>query len=190
MTLSAAAEQMMAALLRHENAVEPRRFPRDHAAAAKPGMYAWWGDDEAQIVIDEELGADVPAMLYVGQAGATRWPSGARSSATLKSRVGGQHIRGNARSSTFRLTISCLLLRRLELRAIPGGKLDPNSNTMVSEWIADHLRVVIAPYEDRDTLGAVEANVVTELDPPLNLGQCLPSHARQRLTELRRALPR
>ena len=190
MTLSASAEQMVAALARHENAVEPRRFPHDHEAAANPGMYAWWGDDEARTVLGGEIGVGLPPMLYVGQAGATRWPSGTRSSATLKSRVGGQHIRGNARSSTFRLTISSLLLRRLRLTAIPGGKLDPDSNAEVSEWIADHLRVAIAPYEDRDTLGAVEAEVVAQLDPPLNLGHCLPSHARQRLSELRRAIPR
>lgn len=190
MTLSAAAEQMVAALARHENAVNPRRFPRDHEAAAKPGMYAWWGDEEALTMLGDEIGAGLPPMLYVGQAGATRWPSGARSSATLKSRVGGQHIQGNARSSTFRLTISSLLRRRLGLRAIPGGKLDPDSNTMVSEWIADHLRVALAPYEDRDTLGAVEAEVVAQLDPPLNLGHCLPSHARHRLSELRRSIPR
>jgi hypothetical protein len=190
MTLSADAEQMVAALARHENAVDPRRFPRDQEAAARPGMYAWWGDEQARSMLGEEIGVGLPPMLYVGQAGATSWPSGRRSSATLKSRVGSQHIRGNARSSTFRLTISCLLLRRLRLRAIPGGKLDIDSNTIVSEWIADHLRVALVPYEDRDTLGAVEAEVVAQLDPPLNLGHCLPSHARQRLSELRRAIPR
>jgi hypothetical protein len=190
MTLSAAAEQMVAALRGHENAVEPRRFPHDRDAAARPGMYAWWGDDEARAVLGEEIGADLPPLLYVGQAGATRWHSGTRSSATLKSRVGGQHIRGNARSSTFRLTISSLVLWRFGLRATPGGKLETDSNTIVSEWIADHLRVAIAPYEDRETLGTVEAEVVAQLDPPLNLGHCLPSHARHRLTELRRAIPR
>lgn len=152
--------------------------------------YAWWGDDEARTVLGEEIGAELGPLLYVGQAGATKWPSGTRSSATLRSRVGGQHIRGNARSSTFRLTISSLLLRRLGLVAVPGGKLDGASNTTVSAWIADHLRVVLAPYDSRDTLGGVEAEVVAHLEPPLNLGHCLPSDARHRLTEPRRSLPR
>jgi hypothetical protein len=190
MTLSAAAQDIVATVGCSENAVEPRRFPPDRAAVDKPGMYAWWSDDEARTVLGEEIDAELPPLLYVGQAGATKWPSGKRSSATLKSRVGGQHIRGNARSSTFRLTISSLLLHGLGLVPLPGGNLDATSNSRASAWIADHLRVAIAPYEDRDTLGLIEAEVVTHLNPPLNLGQCLPSNARRRLTELRRAIPR
>lgn len=183
-------EQIIEVLNRPEGAVEPRHFPRDREVAASPGMYAWWGDNEARVLLGEEIGAELPGLLYAGQAGATKWPSGKRSSATLASRVGGQHIRGNARSSTFRLTISSLLLGRFGLVAVPGGKLDKTSNVKVSEWIADHLRVAVAAHDDRDTLGEVESEVVARLDPPLNLGHCLPSQARARLTELRRALPR
>jgi hypothetical protein len=190
MTISPGSEQLVAVLSQRENAVEPRQFPRDRGEAARPGMYAWWGDEEALAILGEEIGARLPQLLYVGQAGATRWPSGTHSSATLASRVGGQHIHGNARASTFRLTISSLLLRRFNLVAVAGGKLDPPSNARVSAWIADHLRVAIAPYDDRDSLGAVEAEVVARLDPPLNLGHCLPSEARSRLTTLRRLLPR
>ncbi len=190
MTPSTAADEIIAFLGRPTNAVGPRWFPPDHNAAARPGMYAWWGDDEALGVLGEELATQLPALLYVGQAGATKWPSGKRSSATLASRVGGQHIRGNARSSTFRLTISSLLVRQLRLVPVAGGKLDPPSNARVSAWIADHVRVTIAPYDDRDTLGVVEAEVVRRHDPPLNLGHCLPSHARARLSEIRRALAR
>jgi hypothetical protein len=190
MTISPAAEHIVAVLSQRDNAVEPQRFPRDRAEAAGPGMYAWWSDEQARTILGEEIGAELPPLLYVGQAGATKWPSGTRSSATLASRIGGQHIRGNARSSTFRLTISSLLFRRFNLVAVIGGKLDPPSNALVSAWIADHLRVAIAPYDDRDTLGDIEAQVVTRLDPPLNLGHCLPSEARSRLTTLRRLLPR
>lgn len=190
MTSSPAAEDIIAVLTAPADAVEPSRFPRDRDQAAKPGVYAWWGDDAAAHVLGEELGAALPGLLYVGQAGATQWPSGKRSQATLASRIGQQHIHGNARSSTFRLTISVLLLNRLGLVPANGGKLDPRSNALVSGWIAKHLRVVIAPFDDRDRLGAVEAEVVAQLDPPLNLGHCLPSEARTRLTALRRSLPR
>lgn len=190
MILSAAGQQIVMLIGRSENAVEPRRFPADRDAANQPGMYAWWGDDEALSVLSEEIGADLPPLLYVGQAGATKRKSGTPSSATLKSRIGGQHIRGNARSSTFRLTISSLLLRRLELVAVPGGRLDPPSNRRVSAWIAEHLRVAVAPYEDRDTLEMVEAEVIRHLDPPLNLNHCVLSPARSRLTNLRRSIPR
>lgn len=41
-----------------------------------------------------------------------------------------------------------------------GGRLDRASNDRVSSWIADHIRVAIAPYDDRDTVGAVEGQVV------------------------------
>ncbi|MBA3618993.1 MAG: hypothetical protein H0W56_05250 [Acidothermales bacterium] len=145
---------------------------------------AWWSNES------RGTHSQAAAWMGVGQAGATQWPSGKRSQATLASRIGQQHIRGNTRSSTFRLTISVLLLNRLGLVPANGGKLDPRSNGLVSGWIAEHLRVVIAPLDDRDRLGAVEAEVVAQLDPPLNLGHCLPSEARTRLTALRRSLPR
>jgi hypothetical protein len=88
------------------------------------------------------------------------------------------------------LTISSLLLTRFELQAVEGGKLDRQSNALVSDWIADHLRVAIALHEDRDSLAEVESQVVTRLDPPLNLGHCLPSDARARLSARRRLIPR
>jgi hypothetical protein len=153
-------------------------------------MYAWWGDDEACAVLGEEIGAPLSSLLYAGQTGATRKRSGAGSSSTLAKRVGGQHIRGNARSSTFRLTISTLLLDRLALVPAGKGRLDRPSNIRVSAWIADHLMVSIAPFDDRDALGDVEKEVLAHLDPPLNLGHCLPSDARARITERRRLLPR
>lgn len=190
MSSSPAAQAIVAALTDPINAVEPPSFPCDRQDAARPGMYAWWGDDLARELLGDEIGAALPALLYVGQAGATKWPSGKRSSATLASRIGGQHIRGNARSSTFRLTISVLLLKRLTLVPGIGGKLDAQSNAAVTAWIGEHLRVAIAPYDDRDTLGIIESEVVTQLDPPLNLGHCPPSSARARLTNLRRSLPR
>lgn len=185
-----AVDHIVEVLIQPENAVEPRRFPANRQEAARPGMYGWWGDDDARAILGEEIRAELPALLYIGQAGATRWPCGKRSSATLASRIGGQHIRGNARPSTFRLTTSSLLLRRFGLALVAGGKLDGPSNVLVSEWIADHLRVAIAPYDDRDTLGDVESKVVAVLAPPLNLGHCLPSEARARLKELRRSLDR
>jgi GIY-YIG catalytic domain len=189
-TLSTAAEAIVRRLTDPWNAVEPALFPRDRDEASSAGMYAWWGDGHARDTLGEEIGAALPPLLYVGQAGATQWPSGKRSSATLASRIGQQHVRGNARSSTFRLTISALLLNRLGLVAVTGGKLDHLSNRRVSEWIAKHLQVAVAPFHDRDALAAFEAEVVAHLDPPLNLGHCQPSNARARLAELRRALTR
>lgn len=173
-----------------EAAQPPKRFPVDVIAAGHAGMYAWWADDVARHDLGAPLGLVLPPLIYVGQAGATRWPSGTPSGATLKSRIGQQHVRGNARSSTFRLTVSALLLEQLQLSSAGGGRLDSASNARVSTWIADHLRVAIAPVDDRDGLASLEEEVLAALDPPLNLGHCLPTSARQKLTELRGVLSR
>ena len=188
--LSRAGYHIVNQLSDRNNAVRPAVFPRDTQEAARPGMYAWWGDAEACEVLSEEIGAPLSGLLYAGQTGATRKPSGRKSSATLASRVGRQHIRGNARSSTFRLTISTLLLDRFALVSAGRGRLDAGSNARVSAWIADHLSVAIAPFDDRDSLGEIEEEVLQLLDPPLNLGTCLPSAARGRITERRRLLRR
>ncbi|MDP9442282.1 MAG: hypothetical protein M3P34_08930 [Actinomycetota bacterium] len=182
---------LVAALSNSTRAQAPAGFPVDARAAANPGLYSWWGDEEGRRVLAAALDVDeLPPLLYAGQAGATKWPSGKRSNATLRSRIGQQHIRGNARSSTFRLTLSTILLVELGLTPATGGRLTPDSNRVVSDWIAAHLRVAIVPFPDRDRLGVVEAAVVGRLDPPLNLDHCASSALRARLTELRRALPR
>ena len=188
--LSPVAHEVVRQLTDRATAIHPAKFTQHREAASRPGMYAWWGDDEACEVLGQEIGAPLSSLLYAGQTGATKKRSGVRSSATLASRVGRQHIRGNARSSTFRLTISTLLLDRLALVPAGKGRLDRPSNLRVSDWIADHLMVGIAPFDDRDALGDVEKEVLAHLDPPLNLGDCLPSDARARISECRRMLPR
>jgi hypothetical protein len=184
-------EILVATLSDSSRAEAPATFPLDVRAAGNAGLYSWWGDDEARRVLSAGLEVDaLPPLLYAGQAGATKWPSGKQSNATLRSRIGQQHIRGNARSSTFRLTLSTILLVELGLTPAPGGRLTPESNRVVSDWIAAHLLIAIAPFADRDRLGVVESAVVVRLDPPLNLDHCAPSAIRARLTELRRTLPR
>ncbi len=60
MSLSQAA-QRVADQLTLAKAVEPKRFPNDREAAERPGMYAWWADDEARAVLGEEICAGAPA---------------------------------------------------------------------------------------------------------------------------------
>lgn len=43
------------------------------------------------------------------------------------------------------------------------------SNTALSAWMRNHLRVVTLPYPDRGTLAVLEHAVLARLDPPLNL---------------------
>ena len=166
----------------------PRVFPADPVAAGKAGLYSWWADAEAQELFLRAGGIPVGQFLYVGQAGATRWPSGSKSTATLKSRIRSNHIRGNLSSSTFRRTISALLRQPLNLRLAEPAKLMLEDNRRLSGWIEDHLRVAIVPLGDRDSLECVEQAVLNTLDPPLNLGGRPPNDFRRHLTELRRAI--
>ena len=144
----------IAALLSDPNRSEhPREFSADSIAAAKPGLYSWWADAEAQkLFLRAAGGFSVGRLLYVGQAGATRRPSGRKSTATLKSRIRTNHICGNLSSSTFRHTISALLREPLNLRLAEPGKLMPDENRRVSTWIEDHMRVAIVAIVDREYL--------------------------------------
>jgi hypothetical protein len=58
-----------------------------------------------------------PGLIYAGLAGATRWPSGRRSTNTLWSRVAGMHLGGRHEFCTFR--------RSLGLDADCGGAVVP-----------------------------------------------------------------
>lgn len=162
-------QRAIALLANSDRAEDPRTFPTDGAAADQPGLYAWWADRSARDLLGQVGGEEAPRLIYVGQAGATLWPSGKRSTATLKSRVRGNHITGTPESSTFRKTISAILLGPLSLRLQGPGKLAPEDNRRVSEWIGEHLRVTIVPWDDRDSLERLEEAVIETLDPPLNL---------------------
>ena len=168
----------------------PRTFPADPIAAGKAGLYSWWADAKTRGVFLRAGGIPVGPLLYVGQAGATKWPSGRKSTATLNSRIRSNHIRGNQSSSTFRRTISALLREPLKLRLAGPGKIMPEDNRRVSRWIEDHLRLAIVPLDDRDALECLEQAVLDTLDPPFNLDGRPPTDLRRRLTELRRALAR
>jgi hypothetical protein len=52
--------------------------------------------------------------------------------------------------------------------------------------MADHLEVTVAPVDDRARLAILEALVLSDLDPPLNLQGMAPSEVRLALTRLRR----
>ena len=182
--------QRLAALLSDPDWPErPRAFPADPIASGKAGLYSWWADAEArELFLRAAGGISVGRFLYVGQAGATHWPSGRKSSATLKTRIRSNHIRGNLSSSTFRRTISALLREPLDLRLAEPGKLAPEDNRRVSRWIEDHLRVAIVPSVDRDALERLEQAVLDTLDPPFNLEGRPPTDLRRCIAALRRAI--
>jgi hypothetical protein len=53
-----------------------------------PGLYSWWADEGGAADLSRGLGLPVAAgLIYAGQAGATKWPSGTRSAGTLWDRI-------------------------------------------------------------------------------------------------------
>ena len=165
-----------------------RATDRDPVVATNPGLYAWWADETARHLISEVLRSDIPPLIYTGQAGATKWPSRKRSSATLASRIQGNHINGNASSSTFRLTVSAILMSPLQLRVAEPGRLDPEDRRRVSDWIRKHLKVAIAAHVDRDSLKDLEEQILKVLDPSLNLQGMRSTPIRSRLSDLRKRI--
>ncbi len=170
------------------NAEPASMFPQDKGAATQPGLYAWWVDEEGIAALAGQLEISLPSLIYAGLAGATKWPTGIESTATLWSRVHTLHLHGNIRGSTFRQTLAAVLAEPLALHIVGPNRLTRESEGQLSVWMADHLRVTIQPYADRDTLGAMEQAILTQLDPPLNLKSMASSAVRKTVADWRRQL--
>ena len=156
--------------LRNPTNAEPcGGFPTNPATAAFAGMYAWYGDETVLTLIRERMNGVPKNPTYAGQAGATSSIATKESTATLASRIRSNHIRGNTRGSTFRLTLAALLKEELELTCVRPKTLEPVSNQRLTTWMIEHLAVAVAPVEDRSILGWIEVEVVDAFDPPLNL---------------------
>src|SRR5450631_224874 len=126
-----------------------------------PGLYSWWVDEPGAVALTSGLGHHVDAgLIYVGQAGATRWPSGRRSCNSLRGRPVGIHRDGSVNFSTFRRTLTA------SLNIVTGGRADEGPLT---EWMQQHLAVAWRCTNDPDGLAAVELDVLAQLDPVLHL---------------------
>jgi hypothetical protein len=183
-------ELALSTLTDHGSARSPAGFPWGRTDLAAAGLYAWHLDDEGAHTLSTALGDQLAAgLVYAGQAGATAWPSGTQRSSTLLTRVGGNHLRGGIRSSTWRRTLSALLCGYLDLQ-LTNDELTPPSHARLSRWMEQRLRLSLHPVQDRDGLGELEHQVLTQLDPPLNLEGMPHTPVRARLTSLRASLAR
>jgi hypothetical protein len=173
-------EQALARLLERDEAIPSRDLERfSSTQLGSRGLYAWWVDDEGSRHLALGLGLPVHAgLIYAGQAGATRWPSGRASSNTLKTRLLDMHLGGRAEFSTFRRTLAACLQEPLGLAHEDDERL--------SRWMRDHLAVTVWPTADGGQLGAIEDQVLSALDPPLNLRGMPETPVRTRLRDLRR----
>jgi len=144
---------------------------------ATAGLYSWWVDEPGALALTSGLGHVVDAgLIYAGQAGATRWPSGQRSANTLRGRLIGMHRDGSVNFSTFRLTLASAL------NLVADGRADEGALT---GWMRLHLAVAWRSTGDPDRLAGVEHDVLGQLDPVLNLRGMRTTDVRLELTRRR-----
>jgi hypothetical protein len=156
------------------------------AGIDESGLYGWWVDGSGAADLSSGLAMCLEeGRIYVGQTGATQWPSERRSTATLGDRLSSNHLNGRVRGSTFRRTLGACLKDVLGLVVVGRCKLDVRSEQRLSQWMRGHLTVATYTHRNRDTLAHLEERVLTVLDPPLNLDGMNLTPLRNRLRKLR-----
>lgn len=154
-----------------------------------PGLYSWWVDQVGAVELSEALETRVsPGRLYVGQAGATSWPSGKKRAATLRSRISLMHLGSSIAFSTLRLSLAACLRSILGLEVVGAKKISPASEAALTQWMEQHLELATFAYDDADALNALEQEVLAALDPPFNLRHLPATEVRRRLRRLRRSI--
>lgn len=182
------AEELAAFLGDPSRALSVRDFPAGHPEVDTAGLYAWWIDDSGAAALTTTFETPVAGMIYAGQAGASSSRAGVERSATLSSRIKGNHLGGNVGSSTFRKTLTASLALPLDLTLTKPGRPDRDSNQLVSTWMREHLSIVTVSCPDRSTLAQLEDEVLAIVDPPLNLQGMSATPVRRRLRELRKEI--
>ena len=168
--------------------IAARDWPGSLHGLDEVGLYSWWVDAAGARDLSLGLGHRLRSgRIYAGQTGATKWPSGKTGRATLGSRIGGNHLRGRIRGSTFRLTLASALTAPLGLVS-QSRNLNRISEQRLSDWMRAHLLVAVHPFSDRDALGDLEDRVLAKLDPPLNLDGMRATPLREALSRKRQTL--
>lgn len=89
-----------------------------------PGLYHWWADETAATDLSKGLDELIePGMIYAGLAGATRWPSGKRSTNTSWSRLAGMHLGERHEFWTFRRSLGAIHARRVDASIVDEDAL-------------------------------------------------------------------
>lgn len=158
-------------------------FPSKGQQVLLPGLYSWWADPAARHAIGAVLQAEIPDLIYAGQAGAG-------TGADLKQRILSTHIGGRIARSTFRFTLASVLRDELNLELLAPNEITEESERALTRWIKQHLSVAVFPYADRSTLRRIEEGVLKRLDAPLNLSKMHKGDVRRRLSALRSEIRR
>lgn len=136
------------------------------------GVYFWFFKALPEIVPTEGCCQfDDLSLLYVGIAPRAPPADGSLSKGqTLRKRIR-THYRGNAASSTLRLTLGCLLSKRLdiELRRVASGvklAFGREGEQRLSGWMEENAFVCWSAHPEP---WAVERNLIACLNTPLNI---------------------
>lgn len=135
---------------------------RPNPIPAVPGLYGWYFDELPRSdIAPVGMAVDQWQLLYVGIA-----PGRMTSTSNLRKRLR-NHLSGNARGSTLRLTLGALLAEKLQLTPAPAsGKFHwGEGEARLSAWLAGHARVT---WFEHPAPWLIEADVVRELVVPLN----------------------
>jgi hypothetical protein len=86
----------------------------------------------------------------------------------LRTRVAGNHIKGNTGGSTFRLTLASLLFETKAWQPVMTDRplLTRDDNRALTEWQHEHLHLTWATHPEPWT---IEHEVIAQFQPPLNL---------------------
>lgn len=133
------------------------------------GVYSWYFRNYPKNIPSEGcVHFEDKTLLYIGIAPSEQ--NKRTSSSTLFSRIRGQHVKGNARSSTLRRSLGCLLSEQL------GIKFEGNDNRRkpftqesekkLTEWMLQNALVVWTLHDEPWKL---EEEFINKLSPPLNL---------------------
>jgi hypothetical protein len=135
---------------------------------AERGVYAWFFKEVPPgVPTDGCILQNGLTLLYVGIS-----PSSDGGRGTLRSRLR-QHMRGNAEGSTLRLSLGCLLSKRLKIRLqrVGGGTrltFGVEGEAKLSSWMDKNAFVA---WKEHPKPWAVERRLLKELALPLNLDQ-------------------
>lgn len=165
--------------------VRHRRTDAVSLVANSPGLYAFYGDEQAWSDLDlTPAFPDQP--LYVGKA---------------ERDLNGRDVRthfatGKTGSSTVRRSLAALLQDRLDLVAVPRNLtkpdgsanfgLDSPGDARLSEWMEQHLSLATWVKPENASLDELETVVVGRLRPPLNLDKV--GEPRVRLRDARKRM--
>jgi hypothetical protein len=131
------------------------------------GIYAWYfREPPPGVPVADCIVHDACPLLYLGIA-----PSGPASRSSLQKRIK-THIRGNASSSTLRLSLGCLLSAHLGIQLRRVGPTErftfAEGESKLSAWLAQNARVTWVVVEEP---WQFEPALISRVSLPLNLGE-------------------